>query len=158
MGEDFHKVWIQLDDVGRTYTERSGPVPPRYAWLDKFMLPRIAAALPAKYTEMMKKEQREGKPTSVHGMLCALFMTFQPGGITECDEIDTKIRSPNLCSEVGVALRELSAWRCAVRRAQEMGNNLPPVSLMYKSATSIYKKCLREFYVHCRVEFEVDVA
>ena len=43
-GEAFYNTWLSFDRVGRATMQRTGPAPPRYAWVEDFFKPKLVEA------------------------------------------------------------------------------------------------------------------
>ena len=92
-----HEIWQQLDRDGRSTLRKTGRIPPRYQWVEDFILPKVIAAVPRKFQVAHEEMTRESLPTSVHGLLPDLFIAYQPGGVNELDDLQRKILNPNCC-------------------------------------------------------------
>ena len=53
--------------------------------------------------------------------------------------LDRKVRTPNVCSEPGAALRELKNWRSTVQRTVDTKLGLPDKSIMGPALISIFE-------------------
>ena len=139
VADAFYQHWLSLDAPSRAALCVSAPVPPRYRWVENFFKDKVVATLPQRLQQEHRGEHRAGNRTAVHGLLCELLKLHQPGGMSEKQEVETKLRSPNICSDAGAALREVRAWQSATRRAWELGMQLPEAGFLFAAATSIYK-------------------
>ena len=139
VADAMYNHWLSLGASGRASLKVTGPIPPRYTWLENWFKDKVVNALPKQLQAEHRGDERSGVATSVHGLLCYLFMVNQPGGLTEKADVMKKLMEPNVCSQAAAALNELRNWKAAVRRASEVELALPDPGILFRSVVSIYR-------------------
>ena len=106
-GDSFYQIWLQLNHDARGTLCTSWSIPPRYEWVEAFLIEKVVACLPKRFVDNHAEILREGRRATVHGLLCQVFQVYQPGGLSEKDELERRIKNPNVCSNAAAALHEL---------------------------------------------------
>ena len=116
---------------------------------------RASAMLMTSIPEPIKDEVLSSRMVTTFGILCKLYVAYQPGGLAEKSLVLAALESPKEESSLGNGVSGLRKWIRWRRRAKDIGVSIPDPTVLVRGLTKLTRKILS---AHSDLAFRISLA
>ena len=116
---------------------------------------RASAMLMSAIPEPIKDEVLSSRMVTTFGILCKLYVAYQPGGLAEKSLVLTALENPREETSLGSGVLGLRKWIRWRRRAKDIGVSIPDPTVLVKGLTKLTRKVLGS---HSDLAFRISLA
>ena len=116
---------------------------------------RASAMLMASIPDTIKDEILSSRMVTTFGILCKLYVAYQPGGLAEKSLVLAALESPKEETSLGNGVSGLRKWIRWRRRAKDIGVSIPDPTVLVRGLTKLTRKILS---AHSDLAFRISLA
>ena len=116
---------------------------------------RASAMLMSSIPEPLKDEILSSRLVTTFGILCKLYVAYQPGGLAEKSLVLTALESPKEETTLDRGVSGLRKWIRWRRRAKDIGVGVPDPTVLVRGLTKMTKRILA---AHPDLAFRISLA
>ena len=116
---------------------------------------RASAMLMAALPEPIKDEILSSRMVTTFGILCKLYVAYQPGGLAEKSLVLTALENPREETTLAAGVAGLRKWIRWRRRAKDIGVSIPDPTVLLRGLTKLTRKVLGG---HADLAFRISLA
>ena len=116
---------------------------------------RASAMLMASIPDTIKDEILSSRMVTTFGILCKLYVAYQPGGLAEKSLVLAALESPKEETSLGNGVSGLRKWMRWRRRAKDIGVSIPDPTVLVRGLTKLTRKILS---AHSDLAFRISLA
>ena len=116
---------------------------------------RASAMLMSSIPEWIKDEILSSRMVTTFGIICKLYVAYQPGGLAEKSLVLAALESPKEETSLGNGVSGLRKWIRWRRRAKDIGVSIPDPTVLVRGLTKLTRKILA---AHSDLAFRISLA
>ena len=148
---DDHMTQTPLARLGHECKAPTSLVVKKWVRLERRASAMLMSALP----EQIKDEVLSSRMVTTFGILCKLYVAYQPGGLAEKSLVLSALESPKEETTLGSGVAGLRKWIRWRRRARDIGVSIPDPTVLVRGLTKLTRRILG---AHGDLAFRISLA